>query len=262
MKKIVFIITFLISFSIYSQGAFTGGTNVPTGFGLQDPQPLDDRVVVAEFNDLDNVHDTFLGIIIAQTKDSTAYLKTNNGWREFAFKDQLVNAYSDEQAQDAIGTIISDDGNIMVVYDDSSPSLSFSLSSSILTSIALANTSLQSGDNISTLNNDAGYITADDIPESSGIVESVTTDFTITDGRLAYNRYNATDVYYITPSDSVLLTPSQPNGYNQVNAVYMNGLLLNEYEDYYVNSETEIELLTKIPNTRNTIQVKYTTLTN
>ncbi|SFU77107.1 hypothetical protein SAMN05216480_12317 [Pustulibacterium marinum] len=256
MKKLISIFLLLFSLSAIAQVVDNGGINTGTGFNIQSPTASDERTNQVDSASILSHPYSFKGLIaFAHLQNHVFAVDTTGAARALAYLDEVGTGggtvdYDLSNYDNSTTQFISVGDDISDLMNDAG----------YLTSIPV--TYVQSGDNISELTNDAGYITAADLPESSGIVQSTTTDFTVTDGRLAYNRYNATDVYYITPTDSKLLAPSQPNGYNQVTGVYMNGLLLNEYEDYYVNSETEIELLTKIPNTRNTITIKYTTLSN
>ncbi len=232
MKKLLYIFLLLFSAIGFSQVVDNGGINTGANFNNQSPTALDERT-----NQVDSasilVHPyVFNGLIAFAHNENRVYVvDTTGALKGLAYKDEVGTGS---------GTLDYDLAN----YDNSKTQF------------------ISVGDNITLLNNNADYITAADLPATTGTVESTTTDFTITDGQLAYNRYNATDVYYITPDDSVLLVPSQPGGYNQVTGVYMNGVLLNEYQDYYINSETEVELITTIPKTTNTITIKYITLSN
>lgn len=76
----------------------------------------------------------------------------------------------DEAAQDAVGTILVDSSEIDFTYTDATPSITASLvagsidetklDASVNASLDLADSALQSGDNISLLTNDSGFITA------------------------------------------------------------------------------------------------------
>lgn len=78
--------------------------------------------------------------------------------------------FTDERAQDAVGTILADSAEIAFTYDDGVPSISASivagsinetkLDAGVNASLALADSSLQPGDNVSELTNDAGYVDA------------------------------------------------------------------------------------------------------
>lgn len=78
--------------------------------------------------------------------------------------------YSDEQAQDAVGGILTDSSEIDFTYNDATPSITASivagsidetkLDTSTNASLDLADSSVQPGDNVSDLTNDAGYMEA------------------------------------------------------------------------------------------------------
>lgn len=68
--------------------------------------------------------------------------------------------FTDERAQDAVGSILDGTGNVPLTYDDAGNKISAALSSGVLASLALADSSLQPGDNVSELTNDAGYVDA------------------------------------------------------------------------------------------------------
>jgi len=88
--------------------------------------------------------------------------------------DEVIasGGYNDESAQDAIGTILLDSSEIDFTYDDGTPSITATLVNSSIdetkldvsvnASLDLADTSLQSGDNISVLTNDSGYLTGNE----------------------------------------------------------------------------------------------------
>jgi hypothetical protein len=81
-----------------------------------------------------------------------------------------ITQYTDEMAQDAIGGILVDSSEIDFTYNDATPSITaalktgsidiLKLDSGVQDSLGLADSSLQSGDNISSLTNDSNYITA------------------------------------------------------------------------------------------------------
>lgn len=66
--------------------------------------------------------------------------------------------FTDERAQDAVGTILVDTADIELDYDDSAPSISAVLTTAVHDSLALADASIQPGDNISELVNDEGFL--------------------------------------------------------------------------------------------------------
>lgn len=66
--------------------------------------------------------------------------------------------FTDERAQDAVGTILVDSADIELDYNDAIPEISAILTTAIHDSLDLADTALQSGDNISELVNDVGFL--------------------------------------------------------------------------------------------------------
>jgi hypothetical protein len=68
----------------------------------------------------------------------------------------------DEAAQDAVGGILANSADIEFTYDDSAGEISAELSSTVHASLALADSALQPGDNISELANDANYVASGD----------------------------------------------------------------------------------------------------
>lgn len=67
-----------------------------------------------------------------------------------------------EAAQDAVGGILVNSADIEFTYDDSAGEISAELSSTVHASLALADSALQPGDNISELVNDANYVASGD----------------------------------------------------------------------------------------------------
>src|SRR5690606_20410322 len=67
-----------------------------------------------------------------------------------------------EAAQDAVGGILTNTADIEFTYDDSAGEISAELSSTVHASLALADSALQPGDNISELVNDANYVASGD----------------------------------------------------------------------------------------------------
>jgi hypothetical protein len=83
---------------------------------------------------------------------------------------ETVTQYTNEMAQDTVGGILADSAEISLTYVDGNPSISgdiiagsidvLKLDSGVQDSLGLADSALQSGDNISELTNDSSYITA------------------------------------------------------------------------------------------------------
>jgi hypothetical protein len=108
------------------------------------------------------------------------------------YVDDAVGAsYTDEQAQDAVGNILVDSSQINFTYDDGTPSITAvivpasigvtALDSVVNASLGLADSATQPGDNITTLANNAGYITGNQTVTLSGDVSgSGTTAITAT----------------------------------------------------------------------------------
>lgn len=72
----------------------------------------------------------------------------------------VANLYfTDERAQDAVGIILDDTADIELDYDDATPAITGVLTAGVHASLALADSSVQPGDNVSDLVNDAGYLT-------------------------------------------------------------------------------------------------------
>lgn len=67
-----------------------------------------------------------------------------------------------EAAQDAVGSILTDTADIEFTYDDAGGEITAVLSSAVHDSLALADSALQPGDNISELANDANYVASGD----------------------------------------------------------------------------------------------------
>jgi hypothetical protein len=76
-----------------------------------------------------------------------------------------------EAAQDAVGGILTNTATIEFTYDGT-PAISADLSAAVLASLALADSSLQPGDNVSELVNDAGYLVPSDFAAFTFITES------------------------------------------------------------------------------------------
>lgn len=68
--------------------------------------------------------------------------------------------FTDERAQDAVGSIFVDTADIDFTYTDATPSVGAVLTTGVHASLTLADSSVQPGDNVSDLTNDAGYLTA------------------------------------------------------------------------------------------------------
>lgn len=67
--------------------------------------------------------------------------------------------FTNERAQDAVGAALVGTGNVPLSYNDTGNAISAALSAGVLASLSLADTSVQPGDNVSGLTNDAGYLT-------------------------------------------------------------------------------------------------------
>ena len=125
---------------------------VSTNYVTLDVTPLDEN--------------SYVNITLGTTYAVDFFLKTSSDGG---------GSYTDEQAQDAVGGILTDSSEIDFIYDDSTPSITATLKtnsidetkldSSVNASLDLADSSLQSGDNISVLTNDSGYITGYTVTE-------------------------------------------------------------------------------------------------
>lgn len=68
--------------------------------------------------------------------------------------------FTDARAQEAVADILDGTGDVEIHYEDTpDPRIYAELSAGVQASLALADTALQPGDNISALTNDAGYLT-------------------------------------------------------------------------------------------------------
>ena len=68
--------------------------------------------------------------------------------------------FTDPRAQEAVADILDGTGDVEIHYEDTpDPRIYAELSAGVQASLALADTALQPGDNISALTNDAGYLT-------------------------------------------------------------------------------------------------------
>ena len=56
---------------------YSGGISVATGFKLNDPQPIDDRLVVATLSDLSTLPNVYAGIVVAVASESYALYRWN-----------------------------------------------------------------------------------------------------------------------------------------------------------------------------------------
>lgn len=56
---------------------YSGGISIATGFKLNDPQPIDDRLVVATLSDLSTLPNVYAGIVIAVASESYALYRWN-----------------------------------------------------------------------------------------------------------------------------------------------------------------------------------------
>lgn len=110
--------------------------------------------------------------------------------------------FTEERAQDSVGSILTSSSDVELSYDDSTPSITALLTSAVHASLDLADSSVQPGDNVSTLTNDSGFlnyttlktslvagtntaITPDDVAETltitaTGVVSTVTGGIGIT----------------------------------------------------------------------------------
>jgi hypothetical protein len=102
-------------------------------------------------------------------------------------------SYTDEEAQDAVGTILTDSSEIDFTYDDGTPSITASLiagsidetklDTSVNASLDLADSAIQPGDNISSLTNDSGFITGYTVTQ--GDVTAHEAALTITESQIS-----------------------------------------------------------------------------
>jgi hypothetical protein len=93
----------------------------------------------------------------------------SNDYNDLDNTPSIPSQYTDEMAQDAVGNILADSDEIDFSYNDDTPSITATIKSasideskldtSINESLDLADSAIQSGDNVSELNNDAGYLT-------------------------------------------------------------------------------------------------------
>jgi hypothetical protein len=103
---------------------------------------------------------------------SNGQVLTSNGASANPSWQDAAATYTNEMAQDAVGGILYNSPEISLTYVDGNPSISgdiiagsidiLKLDSGVQDSLDLADSSLQSGDNISELVNDSGYITSAD----------------------------------------------------------------------------------------------------
>ena len=56
---------------------YSGGISIATGFKLNDPQPIDDRLVVATLSDLSTLPNVYAGIVVAVASESYALYRWN-----------------------------------------------------------------------------------------------------------------------------------------------------------------------------------------
>jgi len=77
----------------------------------------------------------------------------------------LNQYFTTERAQDAVGAALDGTGDVPLSYDDASGTISAALAPAVQDSLALADSAVQPGDNVSALVNDAGYVerTADNV---------------------------------------------------------------------------------------------------
>ena len=104
------------------------------------------------------------------TSNSATKVPTQQSVKAYVDAQVGGGGYTDEQAQDAVGGILTDSSEIDFTYNDSTPSITAAivagsideskLDTSVNASLDLADSAVQPGDNISTLTNDAGFITA------------------------------------------------------------------------------------------------------
>lgn len=165
-----------------------------------------------------------LSDVVIDTPTNNQVLKYNSSTSKFENQDESGGTpYTDEQAQDAVGNILTDTAEIDFTYDDVTPSITASivagsideskLDTSVNASLDLADTALQSGDNISELVNDEGYI-----PNT----ENYTTLLSITG---------------MTTNDVVIVTDSKTGGVFVYNEAYQatnnGGTILNGWMRQY-----------------------------
>lgn len=167
----------------------------------------------------------------------------------------LAEAGIATSAQDAVGSILTDSSEIDFTYDDVTPSITASLiagsidetklDTSVNASLDLADSALQSGDNISELTNDAGYITAtltnEQVQDIVGNMLTGNTETLITvtyqdiDGTIDFvvdnnlANYDNTTSGFITASSTSTLTNKSGNISQWTNdSGYITATLTNE----------------------------------
>lgn len=130
-----------------------------------------------------------------------ATVATSGDYNDLSNLPVIPSAYTDEQAQDAVGSILLDSEFIDLTYIDSTPYITATiiagslteneLNASVNASLDLADSALQSGDNVSLLTNDAGYITGytetDPVFSASPAANILASD--ITNWDTAYNNH-------------------------------------------------------------------------
>jgi len=163
---------------------------------------------------------------LAGTTNTTAFTPTSDyhpATKKYV-DDEITGAggYNDESAQDAVGTILTDSSEISLAYSDATPSITASLvagsvdetklDTSVNASLDLADSSVQPGDNVSTLVNDSGFITGYTVTELD--VTTHEAALTITESQIsdlgAYiTGYTVTELDVTTHEAALTITESQ-----------------------------------------------------
>lgn len=118
--------------------------------------------------DLAELADDGTGDLVAITRDAYGRVQGTKSVTTDDLAEGASNLYfTAERAQDAVGSILVNTVTIEFTYDDVGGTIEANLSAAVVASLALADSALQPGDNVSELANDAGYL--EDAPSDGKI---------------------------------------------------------------------------------------------
>lgn len=151
-----------------------------------------DRIVVTTGNavatnpqiDLATLVDTGIGAAIWKfTRDQWGRVEGTEAATTDDLAEGATNLYfTDERAQDAVGSILQGvGGDVELHYAPGTPLIFATLSPGVLSDLALAETAIQPGDNVSELANDAGYVNAADLAAYAQPLDATLTALSGTD---------------------------------------------------------------------------------
>lgn len=89
IRNIVLLAVFMLCINMYSQSTHSGGIVIPTGLKIVDPQPVDDRMVVADSVSLISIPNQYEGLVSYSVADKALFVKTATGWNKLSKETNL-----------------------------------------------------------------------------------------------------------------------------------------------------------------------------